>query len=592
MELYHHSQSLDCRAPAGAVPTGTTVRLRLYTTLEAKVATLRTWFGDTQEYPMTPYGYRGFEATIQVPKTPCTLWYDFRVEDGRGRRYYCGNAHDKLGGVGATYLDQPPSFQITVYDPAFDPPEYLRRGIMYQIFPDRFHRSRPPQSPRKDLTLNHDWEDLPWVPYEIIPGADHQPVDFFGGDLEGIRQKLPYLKDLGITVLYLNPIFQARSNHRYDTGDYQKVDPMLGTLEDFTRLCREAEAMGIRVLLDGVFSHTGEDSIYFNRYGNYDSLGAYQSKKSRYYPWYRFMKYPDIYASWWNIPTLPEVNKDDPTFRQFILGRRGIARLWVKRGAYGWRLDVADELPMDFLRQLRQGVKEENPDAVLLGEVWEDASNKVAYGKLRSYCLGDTLDTVMNYPLRDVLIRFFTHQADAAQVVRLVRSQQENYPAGFFYSLMNLLGSHDRARILNTLVKRDYSDLLPRDRGRQQLPEALRRLGMQRLKTMLQVIVALPGMPALYYGDEAGMEGATDPFCRGTFPWGREDTQLVAFVKEQFRLRRQRPVLQVGLLEIAAEGADTLLIWRGADHLGRDAFGQPLEDPPFLLRVTRDGERL
>ncbi len=592
MELYHHSRNPECRYPTGAAVTGAQVRMRLFSTADAKSATLRLWSGKTREHQMKPYGYRGWEVTIDLPEEPCTLWYDFRVEDERGRRFYCGNAHDKLGGRGATYLDPPPSFQITVYDPAFSPPEYLRNGIMYQIFPDRFARSKLPETTRTDVTLHTNWDDLPWVPYEILPGADNQPVDFFGGDLEGIRQKLPYLKDMGVTILYLNPIFKARSNHRYDTGDYERIDPFLGTEEDFQQLCREAEAMGMRVMLDGVFSHTGEDSIYFNRYGTYKSLGAYQSKDSKYFAWYRFLRFPDIYACWWNIPTLPEVNKDNLSFRRFILGDRGIARLWVKRGAIGWRLDVADELPMDFLRQLSTAVKKENPQAALLGEVWEDASNKVAYGVLRNYALGDTLDTVMNYPLRDVLIRFFTHETDAHQVVRLIRSQQENYPVPFFYSLMNLQGSHDRARILNALVKRDYADLLPRDRGKQKLPDNLKKLAVRRLKQMLEIIVALPGMPALYYGDEAGMEGASDPFCRGTYPWGKEDTDLREFVKQLFQMRHDRPALRLGLLEIAAVDADTLLIWRGADKEGLDAFKQPLSDDAYVLRISRDGERL
>ena len=592
MDLYHNSQSPECRLPLGAQPTGTEVRLRLYSAASAKRVTLRTWNGDTHEYPMRQVGVSGWETSILLPDAPCTLWYDFCAEDERGRRQYYGNAADRLGGVGSTYLDSPPSFQITVYDAAFDPPEYLRRGIMYQIFPDRFARSKPPQSDRTDLSLHHNWEDLPWVPYEILPGADNQPVDFFGGDLQGIRDKLGYLKDLGISVLYLNPIFQARSNHRYDTGDYTKVDPMLGTNEAFTDLCREAQAQGIHVILDGVFSHTGEDSLYFNRYGRYPSRGAYQSRDSKYYPWYRFLRWPDKYACWWDIPTLPEVNKDCPSFREFILGREGIARRWISLGAAGWRLDVADELPMDFLRELRRAVKAQRPDATLLGEVWEDASNKVAYGHLRSYCLGDTVDSVMNYPLRDVLIRFFTGRADAQQVVRLVRSQQENYPAKFLYSTMNLLGSHDRARILNMLVEREYQELPQRDRGHQRLPHNLKMLARERLKKAMQVLIALPGMPALYYGDEAGMEGSSDPFCRGTFPWGKEDRELVEFIRQQFALRRSRPVLQVGTFNIAAEGDDTLLISRGTDDRGLDAFGQPLSDAPFLLRVTRDGERI
>ncbi len=590
MELYHNSQSAQCRAPLGAQPAGATLRLRLFAPGGAKAVTLRTWNGDEAAHPMTPYGLTGWECTIRLPDKPCTLWYDFIAEDDRGRRLYCGNAHDRLGGIGATYQNAPPSFQVTVYDPAFDPPDYLRQGVMYQIFPDRFMRSKMPSSPRKDLILHENWDDLPIGEFRGKDG-DQQPVDFFGGDLKGIEQKLPYLKDLGITVLYLNPIFQARSNHRYDTGDYFKVDPMLGTTEDFESLCRAALKYGIRVLLDGVFSHTGEDSIYFNKYGNYPNQGAFNSKKSKYYPWYSFTQYPDKYACWWNIPTLPQVNKDVPSFRQFILGQDGVARHWLRHGASGWRLDVADELPMDFLRQLRQAVKAENPQAALLGEVWEDVSNKVAYGYLRNYSVGDTVDTAMNYPLREVLIHFLTGQTDAPQVVRVIRSLQENYPLKFLYSMMNLMGSHDRARVLNVLVKQEYQHLPKRERGGLKMPPKLMALARERLKKLLTLVMALPGMPSIYYGDEAGMEGASDPFCRATFPWGREDQELLQFHKALIHLRHQRPVLKLGSLEVGSEGPDTLLIYRGLTPDGRDAFGQPLDDQPYFLRLTRDNER-
>lgn len=540
---------------------------------------------------MQPVGITGWEVNITLPDEPCNLWYDFITEDERGRRLYCGNAHDRLGGVGASYLDGPPSFQITVYDPAFDPPEYLRRGIMYQIFPDRFMRSKQPVSARTDLILHESWEDLPLAEFQGSDG-DQQPVDFFGGDLKGIQEKLPYLNDLGITIIYINPIFMARSNHRYDTGDYERIDPLLGTLADFEQLCRAAEAMGIRIMLDAVFSHTGEDSIYFNKYGRYPTRGAYNSKHSPYYPWYSFTSYPDKYASWWSIPTLPQVNKQDPSFREFILGRNGIARRWLRLGASGWRLDVADELPMDFLRGLRRAIKDQRPDAAILGEVWEDASNKVAYGEMRNYSLGDTLDTVMNYPLRETLINFLTGDIDAPQVVRNVRSLQENYPPKFFYSLMNLMGSHDRARLLNVLVKQQYQHLPKKDRGQLRLDDKQRALAKERLKKLVTLIVALPGMPSIYYGDEVGMEGASDPFCRGTYPWGKEDPALLAFVKQVLSLRRLRPVLQVGTLDIASDGNDSLLIYRGPTPEGMDVFGQPLQDEPYMLRLSRDAERI
>lgn len=539
---------------------------------------------------MRDMGLGQFEATITAPTFPCLMWYDFRAQDPRGRWLYYGNARDGLGGVGTIYQDHPAGYQITVYDPAYQTPDYLRQGIMYQIFPDRFHRQGELHSQRDDITLHQDWQDTP----QVVPdprSGDNCALDFYGGNLQGIIAKLPYLKDLGVTVLYLNPIFKARSNHRYDTGDYLTIDPLLGTLEDFQQLCRQAHDMGMRILLDGVFSHTGEDSLYFNRYGRYGAQGAFQSTDSPYCRWYTFKQYPDQYACWWNIPTLPQVDKESPSYQEFILGPQGVVRYWLAQGADGWRLDVADELPMPFIAKLRQAAHAQRADSAVLGEVWEDASRKVAYGKLRSYCLGDTLDSVMNYPLRDAVIRFLTGQGDAQELARLLHSLQENYPVPFFYSLMNLLGSHDRARILNLLCQRDWCDLPWAQRGDRRLPPDLRRLAISRLEKMLAIYMALPGIPSIYYGDEAGMEGAADPFCRGPFPWGREDQEVAELFRQAIRLRRARPVLRTGTLRVSSDGPDTLCIQRELPN-GLDAFGQPVEDAPYTLCVTRDGIRL
>lgn len=586
MILFHHSQDEQYRFPVGAVPAGTPVRLRLNASEPLSAARVRVWNGTEEFHDMTPIGMGGWEATVTAPDKPAVWWYDFSCEDINGNAYYYGNAPDRMGGEGQMYDGNPPSFQITVYDPAYTVPEFLRKGLMYQIFPDRFFRLEPPKSDRSDVVLHEDWHDAPNVAPDPRSG-DNSALDFFGGSLRGIEEKLPYLSDLGITVLYLNPIFKARSNHRYDTGDYMTVDPLNGKNEDVASLCKRAKQLGIRVILDGVFSHTGEDSLYFNRYGNYDSVGAYQSEQSPYHSWYTFKHFPDSYACWWNFPTLPEVNKSNPAYRKYINGENGVARYWLREGISGWRLDVADELPMPFLRELRRAVKAEKEDGILLGEVWEDASHKMAYGEMRSYCLGDTADSVMNYPLREVLIDFFTGKKDAGQVVRLVRSLQENYPVPFFYSLMNLPGSHDRARILNVLSDCEYTGIAHAERGKMRLTPAQRALAQERFIKMLSVITALPGIPALYYGDEAGMEGAADPFCRGTFPWDNIDENLHAQVRRLFHERRRRPILQTGFLDIAQDGSETLVITRYARG-GRDAFGDIVTDAPFVLRVTRD----
>ena len=380
---------------------------------------------------------------------------------------------------------------------------------------------------------------------------------------------------MGVTVLYLNPIFRARSNHRYDTGDYMEIDPLVGTQEEFEALCKKAEERGIRVMLDGVFSHTGEDSRYFNHFGTYDTVGAYQSKESPWYDWYTFKHFPDEYKCWWDITSLPEVRKDNADYQQFMFKpKEGVVPHWIHEGASGWRLDVADELSMDFLRKLRVAAKRARRDAVVLGEVWEDASNKVAYGAMRNYCTGDTLDSVMNYPLREAILSFATGKSDAAALVRLVRHQAEVYPAQFRYALMNLVGSHDRARALNILAEKEGAGLTKAEQHALTLTADEYALAVERYKLCVELLCALPGNPTIYYGDEAGLTGCHDPFCRRPFPWGHEDKALQAFVAAKLNERKSSLLLKYGYCDIFADDADTLRILRytaGTDALGRKA---------------------
>ena len=445
MRLYHDSRDLECRAPFGAIRCGDTLCLRIWCEgTPDSVHTVLCIGKQHRSIPMKATEGGVWEIRRTAPDTPCLAWYYFSVKANDHISYY-GNAQDGLGGEGQMSNIEPLPYQITVYDRDYAPPAFLRDGIMYQIFPDRFCRSRAPWYTREDIYLHEKWDEIPLAIYDPRNGDTHSQ-DFFGGDLKGIISKLDYLQSMHISVLYLNPIFQARSNHRYDTGDYTRVDPMLGDEEDLRCLCEEAAHRGIHVLLDGVFSHTGDDSRYFNRYGRYNSIGAYQSKESPYYSWYTFDQYPRKYRCWWGVDTLPEVNEENESYRSFMLSEDGIGRRWVRLGTSGWRLDVADELPMRFLRDLRTAVKTENRNAALLGEVWEDASNKVSYGEMRCYCTGDTLDSVMNYPIRDMSIAFIRGDIDAYAFVRRLESLRENYPLPFFYSLMNLMGSHDRPR--------------------------------------------------------------------------------------------------------------------------------------------------
>ncbi len=585
MRLYHDSRSLDCRAPEGAVCVNTPVRLRLYGADECcKARLIFIVNGKRTEYDMLPIGFGGYEARVNMPQKPSLCWYFFYVENAKGAGVYYGAPHDGLGGVGEESCPEPRAFQITVYDTGYKTPEYLRSGVMYQIFPDRFSRSKMPETQRKDAYVHEQWNERPLVKVDGLSG-DNFALDFFGGDLNGIAAHMAELADLGVTVLYLNPIFQARTNHRYDTADYQKIDPFLGSEKDFENLCETARKYSVHVLLDGVFSHTGDDSVYFNKYGRYPSVGACQSVASRYYPWYKFLHYPDDYACWWGFRTLPEVDKNNDDYRRFIMGHDGVAKKWLRSGASGWRLDVADELPMSFLRQLRRSVRDEKKDAALLGEVWEDASHKLAYGETRCYCLGDTLDSVMNYPLRDACISFLLGKSDAGALCRLILSQRENYAPPFYYSLMNLMGSHDRARIISVLggsLKRDD------ERGDSREPvlsESQYALGKKRLLTFLQILVSLPGIPCIYYGDECGMQGAADPFCRGTYPWGTEDKKLRNDVKSLLALRRMR-VLQTGTLDVRADGPDTIVIKREITSQ-HDVFGAPAQNEAYEIRIHR-----
>lgn len=572
--LLHNSHDPRFRQPAGPAPAGTPVTFRFFSD-EAACVILRTWTDRELAYPMHPHDTT-WELTLTLPGTPGLLWYDFIIyhRDGRILRY--GNQADMQGGEGRVCQGDVTSFQLTVYDPAFQTPAFIQGANIYQIFPDRFYRAPTAAADdRRDRYIHEAWEEE-LLPFSAPQGGQHKELDFFGGTLTGIQEKLPYLKSLGVDVIYLNPIFRARSNHRYDTGDYTCIDPLLGTEEEFRALCDAAKAQGISIILDGVFSHTGEDSRYFNRFGHYDSIGAYQGEASPYYNWYTFKDSREDYESWWGIRSLPACRKEEPGFQQFMLdSKTGIVPRWIKAGSSGWRLDVADELPMDFLRKIRRTAKATNPQALVLGEVWEDASAKVSYGELRCYCTGDTLDSVMNYPLRDAILAFVTGQQTAYDLARLIRHQAEVYPPAFRYSLMNLLGSHDRPRALNTLCGRDGQGLSKEQQESIRLSPAEYELAVRRYKLCIDILCALPGCPTIYYGDEAGLTGCADPFCRRPFPWNHMDSHLHDFVAAKLTHHQESDVLRYGHCTVDALDDDTLTITRFLD--GTDALGHPAD---------------
>jgi len=436
-------------------------------------------------------------------------------------------------------------WQVSCVPADFHTPVWARGATIYQVFPDRFRKSGDCDLTGKltPYTVHPSWnEEVDWRPTEDDLVLNN---DFFGGNFRGITEKLDYIADLGVNLLYLNPISKSFSSHRYDTGDYKTPDPMLGTEADFAELCRRAHARGIRVILDGVYSHTGSNSPYFNREGQFDSLGAYNSQESPYYSWYTFQHWPDRYTCWWNFDTLPTVNKLDPAFVKFIIeDEDSVVAHWMKLGADGFRLDVADELPDEFIRLLRRRIKAINPDALLLGEVWEDASAKIAYNRRRTYFTAGELDSVMNYPFRTAIIDYVRGHDGGAALKETVMSIVENYPPEVVQCNMNLLGTHDTPRILTALVD-DFNgtreEMSKRHLSRNQFDIAYDRLLMA---AFLQY--TLPGSPSLYYGDEAGMEGGRDPFNRRPYPWGRENTEILDHFRQLGKLRREHPAFRLG----------------------------------------------
>ena len=436
-------------------------------------------------------------------------------------------------------------WQVSCVPADFQTPDWAKGATMYQIFPDRFHRSGKCDltGKLKPYTVHDNWYDeVEWKP---TPDGVVLNNDFFGGNFKGITEKMDYIASLGVTILYLNPISKSFSNHRYDTGDYHTPDPMLGTMADFTRMCDAAHARGIRVVLDGVYSHTGSDSLYFNKNGSFNGAGAYQSAESPYYNWYSFHQWPHSYNSWWNFDTLPTVRKMEPSFLEYIItGPDSVVEHWLKAGADGFRLDVVDELPNEFVRLLKERIRQIRPDALLIGEVWEDASNKIAYGERRRYFVDGVLDSCMNYPFRTAVLNFTKGKDDGLKFQETVMSIAENYPPQVLACNMNLLGTHDTTRILTALV--DDFDGSREEKARRHLSRNDYDLAQERLRMASFLQYVLPGMPSLYYADETGMEGYKDPFNRRTYPWGREDHSLLEHFRNLGELRKSCDTLRLG----------------------------------------------
>ncbi|MFZ5353183.1 MAG: glycoside hydrolase family 13 protein [Bacillota bacterium] len=595
--ILHDSQDENFRTPFGAVECGSSICLKLEINTSSYINHVRLHLvaedGIERQLEMLEeskvFNKHVYVVNIKVPELPGLLWYYFKASIG-GIDYYYGNNQNAYGGIGCIYSHIPVYYQITVYKRGATTPDWFKHAVMYQIFTDRFHRGQQNGKPigiKKNSFLYGSWDDTPCYVKDCETGGILR-WDFFGGNLQGIIEKLDYLEELGVTVIYLNPIFESPSNHKYDTSDYLNIDPMFGDNESFKELCARASEKGISIILDGVFSHTGSDSVYFNKYGNYPETGAYQSKNSPYYPWYRFKEYPDSYDCWWGIDNMPNVDEMNPSYRDFIIrGENSVLKHWMRLGAKGWRLDVADELPDAFIQEIREHMKKTDENSVLIGEVWEDASNKISYDIRRKYLMGEELDSVMNYPFRNNLIDFLLYRKSAGVLNSAFMSLKENYPIHCFYSSMNFVGTHDVPRILTILGEApEENTLTGRQREYYTLKSEQKALGISRLKLMTMIQMTFPGVPCIYYGDEAGVEGYSDPLNRKTFPWGKEDRELTDWYKKMIDIRKSAEAFRTGeFIPLYAE--NDVYAYMRIISMNKDVFGKNARNAAAIIAVNR-----
>ena len=575
MRILYDSKKLCHKAPFGTLTPGQTCDLQIHVPMTVGAVRVDCCIGTREgekvlTVPMTLSEQRGaygvYRGSFSLEK--CGLYfYFFRVHktDSSFRLYKVGDQ---------TNMESGDLWQVSCVPQDFTTPDWAKGAVIYQVFPDRFHKAGTCDLAGKlqPYRIHENWyEEVQWRP---TPEGLVLNNDFYGGNFRGITEKMDYIASLGTRILYLNPISKSFSSHRYDTGDYKTPDPMLGTVEDFRAMCEAAHARDIKVILDGVYSHTGSDSLYFNKNGTFPGKGAYQSPESPYYSWYTFHSYPHSYQSWWNFDPLPTVNKLDPAFVEYIItGQDSVVAHWLRLGADGFRLDVADALPNAFLLLLKRRIREIKPDALLIGEVWEDASNKVAYDIPKRYFVDGVLDSVMNYPFRTAIVNFVRQWDDGQALAERVMTIAENYPPQVLCCNLNLLGTHDTARILTALV--DDFDGSREEKSRRHLSRNLYLQAKELLMMASFLQYMLPGAPSLYYADEAGMEGHKDPFNRRTYPWGREDTELLSHFRHLGKLRKESACLRRGDIEFfRAEG-------------GRIGFTRRLEGKTVRIYLNR-----
>lgn len=545
--IYFDSKNPICKSPFGSVGHDKDITFRIFAKDGVFVHNVELQiFEDGKEVPyIFPMFYNGkhndeseFIAKVSLGKVGL-YWYKFVF-------------HTENGVVFKDNDGRP--YQFTIFKKGYKTPDWAKGGVIYHIFVDRFNKGDD-----KSIVFNKNGVLKEWSEEVTIVDSDgvFRANDFYGGNFQGIIDKLDYLQSLGVTLIYLSPIFESSSNHRYDTGDYEKVDPLLGSEEKFVELIEKAKSKGIGIMLDGVFNHTGADSKYFNKFGTYPTLGAYQSQKSEYYDWFDFYRFPDEYHCWWGITVTPTVSQRANKFRSMIAGKNGIIEKWTKLGVKGWRLDVVDELREDFVKDIRKTIKSCDKEALLIGEVWEDASNKIAYSYRRHYFQGEELDGVMNYPFKEATLAYALG-GDVNNFVHTVMTIVENYPRQAMDTTMNLIDSHDTVRALSVLSGTDMSGTDKAFRRDFRMNSDLYSLAKTRLLLASAIQFMLPGIPSIFYGDERGMEGYEDPLCRRTIDWGGCDKEILSHYRKLGAIRKEYAAIMCG--ETYFEWQDDLLI--------------------------------
>lgn len=561
MRILYNSKELCYKTPFGTLTPQEDCHICIHIPASCAASRVEVIFQDCDGKPYGVFPLEKTEVRGNYELFSCTFrladcgiyYYYFKIcaITGPFRLFKQGND---------TNMEDGEMWQLSCIPADFQTPDWAKGAVMYQIYPDRFFRKGTCDTTGKlePFWLHDDWYEQP----HYLPDEHGEVLnnDFFGGNFKGIQEKLPYLKSLGVSILYLNPVVMAYSNHRYDAADFKRPDPLLGTEEDYRELCEAAHGLGMRVIFDGVFSHTGNNSVYFDAKGIFGG-GAVSDPDSPYRSWYQFQHYPDKYLSWWDFYTLPCVDKSNPGYINYIIeDEDSVLAHWMGLGVDGFRLDVVDELPEDFVLKLKRRIRRIRSDAFLIGEVWEDASNKIAYGVPRRYFANGELDSAMNYPWQKAIIRFLRQEEDGAALGEVIMTIAENYPPQVLSCVMNVLGTHDTPRILNALSTDVSGDRMRN--GKRHLSAEERKLGLQRLRLAATLEFTLPGIACIYYGDEAGMEGFADPFNRYCFPWGREDESLQDFYRRLSRLKTQTPALKDGDVRVLAAGEGRIVFRR------------------------------